>query len=153
MKHKALVIEDDPHAVEMVEDVLVALGHDYDSAGSLLEARGFLKANTYSYLLLDLELPASSRHCVPRIQNAENFLDAMAEGKADTPVIVMSDRAADSPSLVVEMMRLAANLHQKGATDFIDKPFPIRLTSPMVTVQKHLHLGRFPCTSGPYEDS
>jgi len=124
--HKALVVDDDPHAIEMVEDVLSALGHEHDSAGSLLEARGFLKASNYSYVLLDLEFPARSRRCVPRIQNAENFLDGMREskGKQAIPVIVMSDRAADCTEITVEMMRLAANLRDKGVTDFIHKPFP-----------------------------
>jgi len=124
--HKALVVDDDPHAIEMVEDVLSALGHVHDSAGSLLEARGFLKASNYSYVLLDLEFPARSRRCVPRIQNAENFLDGMREskGKQAIPVIVMSDRAADCAEITVEMMRLAANLRDKGVTDFIHKPFP-----------------------------
>jgi CheY-like chemotaxis protein len=124
--HKALVVDDDPHAIEMVEDVLSALGHEHDSAGSLLEARGFLKTSNYSYVLLDLEFPARSRRCVPRIQNAENFLDGMREskGKQAIPVIVMSDRSADCAEITVEMMRLAANLRDKGVTDFIHKPFP-----------------------------
>jgi len=36
----------------------------------------------------------------------------------------MSDRAAKSTSLTVEMMRLATNFYKKGAVDFIKKPFP-----------------------------
>ncbi len=126
MKHKALVVEDDPHAVEMIEDVLAALGHGNDSAGSLLEARGLLKAGSYSYVLLDLEFPARSRRCVPRIQNAENFLDAMAEARSKqaTPVIVMSSLVPRDSEQATEMMRLATSLRQKGATDFIGKPFP-----------------------------
>ncbi len=47
-----------------------------------------------------------------------------AKGKGKVPVIVMLDKPAGSIELTVEMMRLAANLRDRGATDFIGKPFP-----------------------------
>ena len=47
-----------------------------------------------------------------------------AKGRGEIPVIVMCDRAVDGTSLTVEMMRLAANFRDRGASDFIHKPFP-----------------------------
>jgi len=126
VKYKALVVEDNSEAVEMIEDVMDALSHEHDLAASLLQARKLLKQNGYHYVLLDNEFPARSARGIPRVQNAENFLDdlATAEGKDTIPVIVMLDKAANGLEETVEMMRLAANLRDRGAADFIGKPFP-----------------------------
>jgi hypothetical protein len=54
-----------------------------------------------------------------------NLVEQVAEVKgAETPpVIIMYARVAETASLSVEMMRLATDLHNRGAADFIEKPF------------------------------
>jgi len=126
MKHIALVVEDDPQSLDLIEDVLAALGHEYDVAATLLEARRLAAANEYSYILLDIEFPARSPRGIPRIQNAENFLEDLvaSQGEDAPPVIIMNDRTAGDLDLTEDMMRLAMSLCRKGAIDLIKKPFP-----------------------------
>jgi CheY-like chemotaxis protein len=126
MKHTALVVEDDPQSLDLIEDVLVVLDHKHDVAATLLEARRLVGANEYSYILLDIEFPARSPRGIPRIQNAESFLEDLAAGHGEDapPVIIMNDRAASGLDLTEDMMRLAMSLSRKGAIDLIKKPFP-----------------------------
>ncbi|MDP6634840.1 MAG: hypothetical protein QGG42_08090 [Phycisphaerae bacterium] len=126
MKHIALVVEDDPQSLDLIEDVLVVLGHKHDVAATLLEARRLVGTNEYSYILLDIEFPARSPRGIPRIQNAESFLEDLAAGQGEDapPVIIMNDRAAGDLDLTEDMMRLAMSLCRKGAMDLIKKPFP-----------------------------
>lgn len=126
MTPKALVVEDDPQAIDMIVEVLDSLGHEFDTACSQVEAVKRATDNGYSYILLDLEIPARSRTGTPRIQNAENFVERLiqAEGEGVPPVVVMTDRSAGDVDLTLQMMRLAASLVRKGVTDFIQKPFP-----------------------------
>ena len=126
MSHQALIIEHDPLAMDMVVEVLESLGHEFDTAGSQREAIRHIKANEYAYVLLDIEIPARTATGLPRIQNAENFLEQLASLKDGNcpPVVIMTGHTAADTALLVKMMRLAAGLREKGATDFIGKPFP-----------------------------
>jgi len=126
MKHKALVVDDDPEIIDMVLDVLASIGHDHDAAGDQAEAHRFLAAGEYSYVLLDLEIPARGWRSRPRIQNSVNLLEQIREsvGMSDAPVIFMSDRVPKDSEVAVEMMRLATDLAGQKAVDYIHKPFP-----------------------------
>ena len=121
MKYNALVIEDNSQAVEEIEDVLAALCHEYDLASNLLQARRLIKVNEYAYVLLDIEFPTRSAGGVPRIQNAENFLDELTaedDGSAP-PVITPNERTARDLNETEHLMRLAMMLGRKGG-----KPIP-----------------------------
>ncbi|RKY23854.1 MAG: hypothetical protein DRP83_08560 [Planctomycetota bacterium] len=126
MKHTALIVEHDSETVETIVDILDSLGHKFDATHSQSDAMKRVQAGDYSYILLDLEIPARTRTGRPRIQNTENFLERLGQEKSGDrpPVIVMSSCQAEDTGHTVEMMRLAKNLHIKGATDFIGRPFP-----------------------------
>ena len=126
MSYKALVIDDDPAVFDSVADILTSLGHNHDWARSQEEARNFAKANEYSYVLLDLEIPARSRGSTPRIQNSVNLLDEISGtgGREAVPIIVMTGCTARKSEMAAEMMRLGAFMAKKGVVDFINKPFP-----------------------------
>jgi CheY-like chemotaxis protein len=115
---KALVIDDDPDIIETVADTLASLGHEYASAASQQEARGLLEADSYDYVLLDLQIPCRARGGLSRIQNGENLLTQIRETYAseELPVIVITGHGKDGPELAVEMMK-------RGATDYVTKPF------------------------------
>jgi len=117
--YRALVIDDDPEIIEIVADTLASLGHAFDPAASQEEAQSFLRAHSYSYVLLDLEIPARVRGGIPRIQNGENLLQQIRQehDRQELPVIVITCHGTQSPDLAVEMMK-------KGATDYVTKPFP-----------------------------
>lgn len=122
---KALVVEDDPRTREMIDEVLSVLEHEYDTATCLLEARKFLKANGYAYILLNCRIPARLGG-TPRTQNTENFLDVLAgaSGKDMPPVIILlpPDSAYTDVSREASI-RWAAGVVRRGAADFIAKPF------------------------------
>ena len=126
MKYTALVVEHDSETIDTIVDILDSLDHKFDTAYSQSEAVKRVLAGEYSYILLDLEIPARTRSGQPRIQNTENFLERLGQEKDGDcpPVIVMSAHTAEKADYAAEMMRLAISLDQKGATDFIGKPFP-----------------------------
>ena len=124
MTCKALIIEDDPQLIDVITDALVSMGHDWDAVGSQNEALKRLKADTYTYVLSDISIPACPRNGRARIQNLENLLEQMASLKAVPPIIIMSDHAADGVKQTVDVMRLALAMGRRGAIDVIAKPFP-----------------------------
>ncbi|MCD4830846.1 MAG: DNA-binding response regulator [Anaerohalosphaeraceae bacterium] len=125
--HKALVVDDDSNIIDVVADVLDSMGHDHDTAAHQAEARKFLATGRYSYVLLDLEIPARGWHSRPRIQNSVNLVEQIRDSSGDVkiPIILMSDRTAETSDIAVEMMRLAVDLSLRDAVYFVPKPFEI----------------------------
>jgi DNA-binding response OmpR family regulator len=108
----------------VIDEVLTALGLECDVASCLVEVRRLLKSSTYGLVLLDCEIPVR-RGGVSRIQNAENFLEDLAERKAEgiPPVVILLPPESDCPMTREEAVRWASGVIRKGATDFIAKPF------------------------------
>jgi CheY-like chemotaxis protein len=125
-EHKALIVEDDPAVIDQVVEVLDSLEHTWDTACSQHEAAKRIGSCEYSYVLLDIEIPARSRTGTPRIQNVENLLEKIhaVRNGSSPPVIVLSDYVAQGLDATEGVMRLAMSLRAKGAADLIKKPFP-----------------------------
>jgi DNA-binding response OmpR family regulator len=117
MKPLALVIEDDPAIREALGDRLDSLGHDHHCVGCLNEARERLGRCSYTYILLDLELPVRFGR-PPSIPVGKNLLLEIRKNPrhADVPVLVVTAHGHDRPDLAVEVMKA-------GASDFVKKPF------------------------------
>lgn len=118
MTFHALVVDDNPDILEDVQDRLESLGHTCDLAETQADARKLLKQGSFSYALLDLEIPV--RYGSPcRIDNGKNLLREIctARGFDDMPIIVMTAHGHSDPRLAVEVMK------HRGATDFVMKPF------------------------------
>ncbi len=115
---KALVVEDDPTIVEVVEDTLVSLGHEFQWTRDLHAARKALAQEQYAYVLLDLEFPAKDKG-LPSKENGAIFLEEIqrAKGFKSLPVIVMSGHIAYTLNRSNEM-------RNQGSWAFITKPFP-----------------------------
>ena len=125
MTPMALVVERDTKTLQLIDDVLTALDHEYQPVASLVDARKVLRTNVYAYILLSCEIP-SRPHDTPRIQNAENFLEALRrfQGNDMPPVIVLLPPQGAYPDMTrEESIRMAHGLMLRGATDFIAKPF------------------------------
>lgn len=103
MKKKILIIDDDIHINEMLDDVLSRDGYDVSHAYSGTEALLILKESRPDLILLDLMLPGL---------NGEEVLLQIR----DIPVMVVSAKAglADKVSLL-----------KGGAVDYVTKPFEI----------------------------
>jgi len=123
--HRALVVEHDPEVIDVISEALESLEHTFDTACSQREAVKRLRETSYSYVLLDIDIPARSRTGAPRIQNTENLLEKIAELKNgdSPPVIILSDYEAKGLDSTENVMRLAMSLSDKGASDIIKKPF------------------------------
>ncbi|XZE43819.1 response regulator [Pirellulaceae bacterium SH467] len=57
---KALVVEDDPTIVDMVEDILFSLSYEFDVATNQQDAKELLAKTQYSFVLLDLQIPTKA---------------------------------------------------------------------------------------------
>jgi hypothetical protein len=64
-RHTVLVIHNDPRVVRRLKETFASLGDTYVWARSQEEARRLLDGGIYSDILLDLEIPASSRGGIP----------------------------------------------------------------------------------------
>lgn len=100
-----LLVEDTPDLGQAVMDRLSLDGHAVDWAQSLAAAEDHLAVSTYDLILLDIMLPDG---------DGRDFLAAHRKARRDTPVIVMTARAAVSDRVA---------LLDTGADDYVTKPF------------------------------
>ena len=126
MTYTALVVEDQPEIIDVIADVMDSLEHSFDTACSQREAMKRLRERSYSYILLDIEIPARSRTGIPRVQNTENLIEGVhhLHNGDNPPIIIMCDRVGEDLDVTEGLMRLAMALKAKGAVDVIKKPFP-----------------------------
>lgn len=115
MTLRALVIDDDPHIVEVVSDIVASLGHTSDSACCQDEARQRLATATYDYFVLDLEIPVRAERSLARLQNGLNLLSELVALRLG-PVIVVTGFGNNGPDQGVECLK-------NGAADYVAKPF------------------------------
>ena len=115
---KALVVEDDPTIVEMVEDVLFSLGHEFEVATNQQDAQQLLKGMDFDYVLLDLQIPAKANRGGADKQYGINLLKDIQRMKAPSPppVIMMTAHLADG-------FNLSSELQRNGVRECIAKPF------------------------------
>ncbi len=106
MRHRILVVEDEPAIAESVVYALERDGFDATSAGCLSEARVELPGA--SLVVLDLMLPDGSGF---------EFIRTIRQDGNGTPVIVLSSRDGEAD-------RVAAL--ETGADDYVTKPFSPR---------------------------
>ena len=130
MNFDALVVDDSPAILEDVRDRLESIGHTCECVSSIQHARDRLGKNSYSYILLDLEIPVRYGR-PPRIQNGQNLLREVRriKGYEDIPIVVMTSHGHDGSDLAVEVLRC------NGALDYVRKPF----ASNGHTLEKAIH--------------
>ena len=116
MTYHALVVDDNPSIVEDVKDRLESLGHTCDCVHCMDCGRKRLTAGSYSYVLLDLEIPVKYGR-KSRLVNGLNMLQEIrsTRGFELIPIIIMTSHGHDSPDLAIEVLR------GNGATDFVKK--------------------------------
>jgi len=104
---RALVVEDDPDIVELIDHYLRAEGFRVESLGDGREALERLRADGYTLLILDLQLPGVDGLTICR----ELRRDPRTQG---LPVIMLTARS-DEADRVVGL--------EVGADDYVVKPF------------------------------
>jgi DNA-binding response OmpR family regulator len=115
---KALVVEDDPTIVEMVEDVLFSLDLGFDVATNQQDSKELLAGQEYDLVLLDFQIPAKANRGGADKQYGMNLLRDIQRLKKPNPppVIMMTAHLA-------ECLDISAELQRSGVREFVSKPF------------------------------
>jgi CheY-like chemotaxis protein len=102
-----LVIEDQPLVQELVSDTVAEFGFDVRVAGTAAEAFAVLQSERPAVILLDIGLPDAV---------GTSTLEWLQTLRPDIPVIVLTGNTDQ---------RLARQMRQRGAFDYITKPFEV----------------------------
>jgi DNA-binding response OmpR family regulator len=105
---RILVVDDEPHIVEVVSAYLVRDGHQVESTSDGDAVLGLVRANRPDLIVLDVMLPGRSGFDVLRRLRAEGM---------DCAVIMLTARD--------ELIDRVAGL-EMGADDYLTKPFELR---------------------------
>ena len=118
MKPRALVVDDDARIIEEIEDTLFSIQHEHRCVTNQHDARQALQADSFDYVLLDLQIPARADRGGADMQFGIHLLEEIGRisGRAPLPVIVMTGYVANG-------FNLSTRLRELGATEFIAKPF------------------------------
>jgi diguanylate cyclase (GGDEF)-like protein len=118
---KILIVDDEPAIVELLEEHLRSEGYETEHAFSGEEALVVLERATPDLVILDLMLPGMDGYEVCRLMQADSRLNHI-------PVIMLTARSA-VPNKVLG--------YQRGADDYIVKPFDPDELSVRVRAQLH----------------
>ena len=118
MKPRALIVEDDDRIIGSIEDSLFSIGHEHDWVTNQHDAQEKLRETEYTYVLLDLQIPAKPNRGGADKEFGCNLLKDIQQikGPGRIPVIVMTGYSSDCLDLSIELSR-------NGAREFISKPF------------------------------
>lgn len=118
MTKKALIVEDDPHVMEYIENTLCSLNHEHVWVTNQHDARETFHRERFDYVLLDLQIPAKPNRGGASKEFGINLLrEIMGKPpRRDLPVIIMTAYTAEG-------LNLSNTLRSDGAADFIAKPF------------------------------
>jgi diguanylate cyclase (GGDEF)-like protein len=118
---RILIVDDEPAIVELLEEHLQSEGYETERAYSGEEALAQLDRSTPDLVILDLMLPGMDGYEVCRLMQADARLNHI-------PVIMLTARSA-VPNKVLG--------YQRGADDYIVKPFDPDELSVRVRAQLH----------------
>lgn len=107
MKHKVLIVDDNPDSIAIMRSILESRGYDVAAAQSGAEALDFLQRETVNLVLLDIMMPEMSG-----IEVLQRIKDNAATGRL--PVILVTAKTQDEDVL---------SGYQYGADYYITKPF------------------------------
>jgi len=110
MQTKALIVDDEPDILELLDITLNRMSIGCDCAANLSEARKYLSENTYSLCLTDMNLPdGNGIELVTHIQKCFPDMPVAvltAHGNMDTAIASMKAGAFDFVSKPIELERL-----------------------------------------------
>jgi CheY-like chemotaxis protein len=95
MTKRALVVEDDPHVMEYIEETMCSLDHEHVWATNQQDARQNLRSGKFDYVLLDLQIPATSTRDMASTEFGITLLrEIKAHSGGATPVIITTSHPA-----------------------------------------------------------
>jgi DNA-binding response OmpR family regulator len=115
MNRKALIVTNDDEAMDVIDDTLDSLGHCFDRARSKQQAARLATADTYDYILIDIELPAKRQDAKPDRVHGYHLLEELHQQKVcDSTLVIIMDGQAQCLDYVVDYTK-------KGAAAFAGK--------------------------------
>lgn len=117
MTATVLVVEDDDRDMAAIEDTLCSMRHTFERTTNQADALRALSRRAFDYAILDLRIPARPDRRTADVEFGGNLLRELRQqwSERQLPVIVMADD--------VGCFGMAKWLIEKGATDFVSKPF------------------------------
>lgn len=120
MNPRALIIDDEPDILELLDMTLSAMSIDCITAENIAQAEQALKQDTFDLCLTDMRLPDGS---------GLDFVKMLQQEKPELPVAVIT--AHGNMDLAIQALKL-------GAFDFVSKPLKVRVLRDLVTTALNL---------------
>jgi len=113
-RYLALIVDDEPDILELLEMTLARMDIDCQSAADLASAHGLLEQHTFDLCLTDMRLPDG---------DGIDLVRHIQQNYASTPVAMITAHGN---------MELAINALKAGAFDFVSKPVDLTLLRNLV---------------------
>jgi DNA-binding NtrC family response regulator len=119
MAERVLVVDDEPNMLRLLKTILMdKTGYEVDTTNNPLEVEKLLKEEHYDLVVTDLKMP---------LVDGIDLIDIIKKIDAGIPIIIITAYGT---------METAEEAIQKGAYDFITKPF--RKESILITIKRAL---------------
>ena len=115
MNPRALIIDDEPDILELLDMTLSAMSIDCITAENIAQAEQALKQDKFALCLTDMRLPDG---------NGLDFVKMLQQEQPDLPVAVIT--AHGNMDLAIQALKL-------GAFDFVSKPLKVRVLRDLVS--------------------
>ncbi len=122
----ALIVDDEPDILELLELTLNRMDVDTHSAANLEQAHELLTNHHYSFCLTDMKLPDG---------DGISLVKHIQRHYPDTPVAMITAHGN---------MEAAINALKSGAFDFVSKPVDLQVLRNLVTTALRLRTGEIP---------
>ena len=119
MAERILVVDDEPNMLRLLKTILMdKTGYEVDTTNNPLEVEKLLKEQPYDLVVTDLKMP---------LVDGIDLIDIIKKIEAQIPIIIITAYGT---------METAEEAIQKGAYDFITKPF--RKENILITIRRAL---------------
>jgi len=123
MPERLLVVDDEPNMLRLLKTILMdKTGYEVDTTNNPLEVNKILQEKPYDLVVTDLKMP---------LVDGIDLIDIVKKIDASIPIIIITAYGT---------METAEEAIQKGAYDFITKPF--RKETILITIKRALEWKR-----------
>ncbi len=123
MSERLLVVDDEPNMLRLLKTILMdKTGYEVDTTNNPLEVNKILQEKPYDLVVTDLKMP---------LVDGIDLIDIVKKIDAGIPIIIITAYGT---------METAEEAIQKGAYDFITKPF--RKETILITIKRALEWKR-----------
>jgi len=123
MAQRILVIDDEPNMLRLLKTIIISkTGHEVVTTNNPLEVSKLLREDTFDLVISDLKMP---------LVDGIDLVDVIKKIDVNLPIIIITAYGTSE---------IAAEAVQKGAYDFITKPF--RKEAILISIKRALEWKR-----------